>query len=88
MNISIDIPTLIDVAKRKSGLTFGQLAEEMHVHQPRLNEWRQNKGAPSSDQIAYMASKAGLPIIETVKALRPEWAHVWEQAQSETSDAL
>ena len=88
MNISIDIPTLIDVAKRKSGLTFGQLAEEMHVHQPRLNEWRQHKGAPSSDQIAYMASKAGLPIIETVKALRPEWAHVWEQAKSETSDAL
>ena len=88
MNISIDIPTLIDVAKRKSGLTFGQLAEEMHVHQPRLNEWRNHKGSPSSDQIAYMASKAGLPIIETVKALRPEWAHVWEKAKSETSDAL
>lgn len=80
MNISIDLPTLIDVAKRKSGLTFGQMAEEMHIHQPRLNEWRHHKGAPSSDQVAYLADKAGLPIIETVMAIKPEWAHVWSKA--------
>lgn len=80
MIITIDLPTLIDRAKRQSGMTFGQMAHEMHIHQPRINEWRHNKGEPSSDQIAYMADKADLPILETVAALKPEWAHVWQKA--------
>ena len=82
LNISIDTPTLIDLAKRKSGMRLQDMADEMHISQPRISEWKsQKKGAePSADQIAYLASKAGLPIIETLIALRPQWAHVWERA--------
>lgn len=85
MIIPINLSILIDMAKRESGMTFGTLANEMHIHQPRLNEWRHNKGEPSSDQIAYMADKAGLPILETVAALKPEWANVWTKAKQQVT---
>lgn len=83
MNISIDIPMLIAKAKQESGLTFGQMAEEMHRSRTRISEWLAAKAEPTSDDIAYLADKAHLPIIETVAALRPEWAHVWKKAVSE-----
>lgn len=85
MNITIDLPTLIDRAKRQSGVTFGQMANEMHVHQPRINEWRHNKGEPTSEQIAYMADKAKLPILDTLSALKPEWAHIWKKAAEQVT---
>lgn len=83
MNISIDVPMLIAKAKQESGLTFGQMAEEMHRSRTRISEWLSAKAEPTSDDIAYLADKARLPIIDTVVALRPEWAHVWRKAVSQ-----
>lgn len=80
MQISIDQATLVAFAKAKSGMKLGEMAKEMHVHQTRLSEWQNNKGGPTTDQIAYLADKAGLPIIETIASLKPEWAHVWRKA--------
>lgn len=80
LNISIDVPTLINKAKQNSGQNFGTMAAEMHIFQTRISEWLKGKGSPSTDQIAYLAEKADLPIVETVAALRPEWAHVWKRA--------
>jgi transcriptional regulator with XRE-family HTH domain len=80
MNISINLPTLIDRAKRESGLTLGQMAKEMHKSQTRFSEWLAGKAEPGADEIAYLADKANLPIIETVQALRPTWSTVWGKA--------
>lgn len=85
MNISIDVPMLIARAKSESGLTLGQMAKEMHVSQPRLSEWIKGQASPSADQIAYLADKANLPILETIAALRPMWAEVWKKAAESVS---
>jgi len=85
MNISIDIPMLIAKAKQESGMTYGQMAEEMHRSRTRISEWLTAKAEPTTDDIAYLADKAQLPIIETVAALKPEWAHVWKKAVSQVS---
>lgn len=81
MQIPIDVPTLIEKAKRTSGMNYGALAEDMHRSRTRVSEWLAGKAEPSSDEIAYLADKAGLPIIETIAALRPQWRHVWERAK-------
>jgi transcriptional regulator with XRE-family HTH domain len=88
MNITITIPTLIDLAKRESGMKLGELAKEMHVHQARVSEWIAGKGEPTADQIAYLADKAEIPILQALAQLRPQWARVWEKAESQTSAAL
>lgn len=71
---------LIAKAKTTSGLKLGDMASEMHVAPARLSEWLKGSREPTADQIAYLADKAELPIIETVAAMRPEWAHVWKRA--------
>lgn len=85
MNISIDVPMLIAKAKQESGLTLGHMAKEMHVSQPRLSEWIKKQAEPSADQIAYLADKANLPILETIAALRPQWANIWKKAAESVS---
>ncbi len=81
MNITIDNRTLIDQAKYKSGLAFGEMAREIGVSQNRISEWRTGKSELGTDEVAYFADKAGLPILDTVMALRPKWAHVWAHAK-------
>ena len=83
MQISMDVPTLIDRAKRESGMTLGQMAKDLHKSQTRISEWLASKAEPSTDEIAYFADKAKLPIIETVIALKPQWTAVWKRAASQ-----
>lgn len=85
--LTIDTPALINKAKVESGMTYGQMAEEMHIKQARISEWIKAKASPTTDQIAYLATKARLPIIETVVALKPEWAHVWKNALSSAANS-
>lgn len=80
MQITIDQPTLIELAKRKSGMNQNDMAAELNISSPRISEWRKMKSEPTAEQIAYLAGKAELPIIETLIALQPRWAHVWEKA--------
>lgn len=87
MILTIDTPALINKAKVESGMTYGQMAEEMHIKQARISEWIKAKASPTTDQIAYLATKARLPIIETVVALKPEWAHVWKNALSSAANS-
>lgn len=83
MILTINIPMLVAKAKHESGMKLGDLAKEMHVAPARLSDWMAERGNPTTDQIAYMADKANMPIIETVAALRPEWAKVWGRAKSQ-----
>lgn len=80
MQIAIDVPTLIEKAKRTSGLNYGEMAQDIHKSRTRISEWLSGKAEIGTDEIAYFADKAGLPIIETVIALKPQWAHVWQRA--------
>lgn len=86
MEISINVPTLIDRAKRESGMTLGQMAKEMHKSQTRFSEWLSGKAEPGTDEIAYLADKAKLPILDTVQALKPTWAHIWARAAEQAKE--
>jgi transcriptional regulator with XRE-family HTH domain len=86
MEISINVPALIDRAKRESGMTLGQMAKEMHKSQTRFSEWLSGKAEPGTDEIAYLADKAKLPILDTVQALKPSWAHVWARAAEQIKE--
>lgn len=83
MILTINVPMLVVRAKEQSGLKLGEMAKEMHVAPARLSEWMAERGNPSTDQIAWMADKADLPINETLAALRPEWAAVWKKAAAQ-----
>lgn len=83
MQISIDTPSLIDRAKRVSGLSYGEMAEQLGKSRARISEWISGKAEPSTDEIAYLAEKAGLPIIKTVAALKPAFAPLWLRAEAE-----
>lgn len=87
MNIDLTMRALIDRAKERSGLSFGQLAEELGRNQTRISEWRTGKAKPETSEIAYFADKAGFEGIEVFEAvaeieqqLRPAYARVWQKA--------
>lgn len=80
----MDIKFLIDTAKEKSGMTLGAMADEMHISQVRISEWKKGKYRPSASDIAYLAEKARFSVLETLAELeaqqRPELAAVWQRA--------
>jgi ribosome-binding protein aMBF1 (putative translation factor) len=84
MNISIDIPFLIDRAKQVSGKSFGDMARELNRSQTRISEWKANKAKPDASEIAYFADQANLPILETVatieQVIRPAFYATWQKA--------
>lgn len=83
----MNIKDLIDAAKNKSGLQLGQIAEEMHVPQARISEWKKGKYRPAASQIIYLADKAQLPAIEVLAEFEtethPEMAGFWKKAVRE-----
>lgn len=87
MNIAINAPLLVVQARDNSGMKLGEMAKELHVAPARLSEWMSEKGTPNTDQIAWLADKAGMPILETIAALRPQFADIWRKA-GETRLAL
>lgn len=88
MKITIDARTLIEKAKSESGMNFGEMAADMGVAQARISEWRVGKSAPGTDEIAYFADKAGLPILETVIALTPRFKETWRHALASAVKSL
>lgn len=80
----MDVKTLIDLAKDRSGLTLGQLAAELGKNQNRISEWRTGKATPDVNELAYFADKAGLPVLETVAeleaSLSTRYAPIWQAA--------
>lgn len=82
LKISIDVPMLIDLAKRKSGLCLGQMANELRVSASRLSEWKGKKSEPSAEQVSYLAIQAGLPVMQTLATLQPESVELWRKIAS------
>lgn len=85
----MNIKDLIDAAKNKSGMQLGQIAEEMHIPQAKLSEWKKGKYRPGASQIIYLAEKAELPAIEVLAEFEieshPEMAIFWKRAVSQVS---
>jgi len=83
----MDIKHLIDTAKERSGLPLGAMADEMHISQVRISEWKKGKYRPGASQIIYLAEKAQLPAIEVLAEFEaethPEMASFWKKAVSE-----
>lgn len=75
---------LINLAKKHSGMTLGQMAKDLGIAQDRITEWKKGEFAPSAGVLAYFAEKAGLNVAETVmeveRTLDPRFAQIWERA--------
>jgi transcriptional regulator with XRE-family HTH domain len=60
------------------------LAAEMGKHQNRFAEWKRGERKPDASEIAYMAARAGLPVLETVAEIQAntpgEYAGIWRDA--------
>lgn len=80
----MNIKDLIDLAKKSSGLSLGQMAKEMQIDQTRLSDWKAGRRKPDAGELAYFAEKAGLDVVQTVMAIEqaidPRFAPVWERA--------
>lgn len=74
---------LIERAANNAG-SLKQLAAEMGKHQNRLTEWKKGTHKPDADEIAFLARKASLPVIETVAeiqmSLDSRYAEIWREA--------
>ncbi len=80
----MNVRDLIDLAKTNSGMTLGQLAAEMQMAQSKFTAWKKGEYNPSPSEIAYLAEKAGLPVLETVaeieSSLSGRYAPIWQAA--------
>lgn len=80
----MQIVDLISAAKKASGLKYNQMAEELHVTPSTFSAWKKGDYKPSASEIAYLAEKAHLSVLETVaeieSQLRPDLADVWKRA--------
>ena len=80
----MNIKNLIELAKENSGLSLGELADDLGKNKNRISEWRAGKQIPDANEIAYFANKAGLPVFETVAeieaSLNSKYAPIWQAA--------
>jgi transcriptional regulator with XRE-family HTH domain len=83
----MDVKTLIDIATKTCYGTQGKLAEAMNRSPARISDWKKGHWNPDANEIAFLADKAGLPVIETVaeieSALNPQYAQLWKKAVRE-----
>ena len=74
---------LIERAALNAG-SLKQLAEAMGKHQNRLTEWKKGTHKPDAHDIAFLARKAGLPVLETVAEIEAQlddrYASIWREA--------
>lgn len=83
---------LIELAKKQSGMSLGQMADELGIRQDRITEWKKGQFNPDAGVLAYFADKAGLNVAETVmeieRTLDPRFAPIWEKALGNFRAAL
>lgn len=83
----MDVKTLIDTAAKVCSQTQAQLAAEMGKSPARISDWRKGHWKPDANEIAFLAEKAGLAVLETVAdieaQLNPTYAAVWKRAVSQ-----
>lgn len=84
MQIDLDVRLLIDLARQRSGMSFGEMAKELDRSQSRISEWRAGRVKPDANEIAYFATKAGLPVLQTVAEIEAQlddrYASIWREA--------
>lgn len=80
----MQILDLINQAKIASGLKYSEMALELHVTPSTFTAWKKGDYKPSASEIAYLAEKARLSVLETLAEIeaeqRPELAEVWKRA--------
>lgn len=81
----MDLRNLIDLAAEKTG-SKAALARAMNKQAPRISEWYRGEQKPDAHEIAYMAERAGLPVLETVAEIEAQmderYAAIWQNALS------
>lgn len=79
----MNLSELIEAAAHKAG-SQADLAAEMQKQPARLSEWKKGKHRPDAGEIAYLAEKAGLPILTTLAEIEAQLdekhSHVWRAA--------
>lgn len=74
---------LIDKAAEEMG-SQRALAAAMNKKPPRLSEWKSGEAKPDAHEIAFLARKAGLPVLETVAEIEAQldsrYSEIWREA--------
>jgi transcriptional regulator with XRE-family HTH domain len=74
---------LIDKAAEAMG-SQRALAAAMNKKPPRLSEWKSGEAKPDAHEIAFLARKAGLPVLETVAEIEAQldsrYSEIWREA--------
>ncbi len=80
----MQISELIESAKKSSGLSLGQMANDLGIRQARITEWKKGQFEPKAGVIAYFAKKAGLNVLETIVKIEieldPRFTEIWQEA--------
>jgi len=61
----MNLNDLITLAADQTG-SLKELAAEMGKHQNRLSEWKRGAAKPDASEIAFLAERAGVPVLKTV----------------------
>lgn len=79
----MDMRTLIDLAAEAAG-SKAALAREMNKQAPRISEWYRGEQKPDAHEIAFLARKAGLPVLQTVAEIEAQmdsrYSDIWREA--------
>ncbi|RUP27726.1 MAG: XRE family transcriptional regulator [Curvibacter sp.] len=79
----MDLNKLIDLASMAVG-SQQDLASTMGKQPARLSEWRKGVRKPDAHEIAFLAERAGLPVLETVAEIESQlddrYAAIWRAA--------
>lgn len=83
----MQIRELIETAKKTSGQSLGEMAQELGVRQARISEWKRGLYRPDNTELAFFARKARLSVFETLAeiemTINPQFADLWKEAVSE-----
>ena len=79
----LTLSELIEAAAEASG-SRSALAREMTTRPQRINEWARGAAKPDANELAFLARKAGLPVLETVAEIEAQlddrYASIWREA--------
>lgn len=79
----MDLNDLITLAADQTG-SLKELAAEMGKHQNRLSEWKRGAAKPDASEVAFLAERAGVPVLQTVaeieQQLDSKYASIWREA--------
>jgi len=79
----MDLRELLDAAAEAAG-SKAALAREFNKAPPRISEWYNGTTKPDVHEIAFLARKAGLPVLETVAEIEAQldsrYSEIWREA--------